>query len=333
MRELTEKTISRLRAGQRVVWCVILSAQGSTPRGAGARMAVFSDGETLGTVGGGAVELQAIQFARTLFDAPIAAERDYDLISGGTEATGMICGGTVRIGFFPLLPENAELAQTLVQLQATLDTAEDRWLGSVIRLDGSFSLAILKDTDLHSDSPRLPRVPTLEEADGVLRLVEPIRRNYMVYVFGGGHVCRALVPILLGVGFPVTVYDPRPELANNGFFPGAKVILGEFDRLADRVSLTDRDYAVVMTPAHTMDLAVLRQVLRTDAAYIGCIGSKRKTAYVNQALLDEGFSQADAARIHAPIGLPIKAKTPEEIAISIAAEMILHRAGGDLVGR
>lgn len=328
MRELTEQTISRLQAGQRVVWCVILSAEGSTPRGPGARMAVFSNGETLGTVGGGAVELQAIQFARTRFDDPRCVVRDYDLISGGSEATGMVCGGTVRIGFFPLPPENTELIQTLTQVQEALDADADCWLESVLRPDGSFSLSILADTDLHSDRPRLPWETTLEEADGVLRLVEPIQRNCMVYLFGGGHVSRALVPVLVGLGFPVTVYDPRDELAKQERFPGARVILGDFDRISEHLRLTSRDYAVVMTPAHTMDLNVLRQVLRTDATYIGCIGSKRKTAYVNQALLEEGFSQADIARIHAPIGLPIQAKTPEEIAISIAAEMIMHRAKG-----
>ena len=77
-----------------------------------------------------------------------------------------------------------------------------------------------------------------------------------------------------------------------------------------------------------MDLEVLRQALRTPATYVGCIGSRRKTAYVNQKLREEGFSAADLARIHAPIGLPIQARTPEEISISIAAELILHRAGG-----
>lgn len=328
MREIVEQTSCRLDAGDRVIWCVILSASGSTPRGAGARMAVFADGSAVGTVGGGAVELQAQEYARSLPDDGLAHVRDYDLISGGDEATGMICGGTVRIGFFPITPESPVRTQLLPALLEALDGTADRWLESVIRPDGSYTLRLLADADLHSDTPRLPRDPTLLEADSVLRLVEPICRNYMVYLFGGGHVGRALVPVLTGLGFPVTVYDPRPELARDGNYPGAKVILGAFDAVSERVKLTSRDYAVVMTPAHTMDLTVLRQLLRTDASYIGCIGSKQKTAYVNQALRDEGFTEADVARIHAPIGLPIKAKTPEEIAISIAAEMILHRAVG-----
>ena len=326
MHEIVEQSLRRLRAGERVVWCVILSASGSTPRGPGAKMAVFADGTAAGTVGGGAVELQAQAYACSLSDG-LARVRDYDLISGGSEATGMICGGTVRIGFLPLTGD-APWAQLLSALGEALDGTEDRWLETVIRPDGSFSFRLLADTDLHSDAPRLPRDPTLQEADGVLRMLEPICRSYMVYLFGGGHVGRALVPILRGTGFPVTVYDPRPALLEDEAFRGTKVILGDFAHISDQVSLTGRDYAVIMTPAHTMDLTVLRQVLHTDASYIGCIGSKRKTAYVNQALRDEGFSDADIGRIHAPIGLPIRARTPEEIAISITAELILHRAGG-----
>jgi len=326
MREIVEQSLRRLDAGERVIWCVILSAQGSAPRGSGARMAVFSDGSILGTVGGGAVELQALAFARSMPDAARAQVQEYDLSSGDTEATGMICGGTVRIGFFPLDPKDLPLTESLHALQAALDRTVDRWLETRIRRDGSFQFRLLCDADLHGDAPRLPRVPTLTEEAGALRLTEPVCRNYMVYLFGGGHVGRALVPILLGVGFPVTIFDPRPELAQPSSFPGAKVLLGDFADISTQVRLTSRDYAVVMTPAHSMDLTVLRQLLRTDASYIGCIGSRRKTAYVNEALLHEGFSETDIARIHAPIGLPIKAKTPEEIAISIAAEMILHRA-------
>ena len=189
-------------------------------------------------------------------------------------------------------------------------------------------MRLLAVTDLHTELPRLSRTPVLAEVDGIICLTEPVCRNEMVYLFGGGHVSRALVPILIGLSFPVTVYDPRPEFLQGGRFPGAKVVLGEFDGISNYIRLTVRDYAVVMTPAHTMDLCVLRQLLHTEASYIGCMGSKRKTAFINQALRGEGFSETDIARIHAPIGLPIRAKTPEEIAVSIAAEMILHRAGG-----
>lgn len=164
---------------------------------------------------------------------------------------------------------------------------------------------------------------------GTLVLTEPAEADYRVYIFGAGHVSTALVPVLLPLGFPVTVIDQRPELAKEERFPGAKVLCAPLDPLPAELSLTERDYAVIMTPGHEQDLAVLRQVLKTPAFYIGCIGSRKKTAYVNQILREEGFSASDLERIHAPIGLPIMARTPEEIAVSIAAELILHRAGGN----
>ena len=129
------------------------------------------------------------------------------------------------------------------------------------------------------------------------------------------------------IGFEVTVYDNRAELANAEHFPTAhEIVVGDFRRIFDKVSLTADDYAVVMTPGHQADYEILEQVLRTPATYIGCIGSRKKVALTRERLAAAGFSQQDIDRVHAPIGLPILAETPEEIAISVAAEMIRHRA-------
>lgn len=324
MRKLLEETVLRLRKRERVVWCVIFSAQGSTPRGIGAKMAVFADGSSCGTIGGGSVELQAISQAKALGRS--AAVRSYELYSGGTEATGMICGGVVQVGFFPF---EAEALPELEKLLAAANQPGAYWLRLRIEPEGGFGAELLSDPGLHGDQDRPRNIPVLErpsQRDWVL--TEPLSRDYRVFIFGGGHVCAALTPLLINLDFPVTVLDPRPELAQASRLPGAQVIRGAFDRLSDSVQITERDYAVVMTPEHTMDLAVLEQLLKTKASYIGCIGSRRKTAYVNQRLAEAGFSEADIRRIHAPIGLPIRAKTPEEIAVSIAAELILHRAGG-----
>ena len=323
MRELLKQTLARLSLGQRVVWCVILSAEGSTPRGPGAKMSVFEDGTSFGTVGGGAVEYQVIELAKALGDR--AFVRSFDLHSGGSEATGMICGGRVEIGF---LPFPSQAAAPIAEMLKTLCEPGDHWLRINIEADGGFGYGLIPDLDAHSDpcTQRPAATPILERKSGGWIFTEPVAREYRVYIFGGGHVSAALAPVLLPLGFPVTVFDSRPELAVAERFPGAEVILGDFNDFSDKLTLSARDYAVVMTPGHEMDLEVLRQVLKTPATYVGCIGSRKKTAYVNQKLREEGFSEADLARIHAPIGLPIQARTPEEIAISIAAEMILHRA-------
>lgn len=326
MRELLKQTVERLSLGQRVVWCVILSAQGSTPRGAGAKMAVFEDGTICGTVGGGAVEHQAIGLARSMGEQ--AFVRGFRLHSGGSEDTGMVCGGSVEIAFLPLSARSRALLEEQLK---SLSTPGDHWLRLDIEPDGSFGHAVIDDLNAHSSpgAERPSRTPTLErKSGGGWTFSEPVSRNYRVWIFGGGHVSAALVPVLLPLGFPVTVFDSRPELALPERFPGAEVLCGDFNDFSDKLTITARDYVVVMTPGHEMDLEVLRQALRTPATYVGCIGSRRKTAYVNQKLREEGFSAADLARIHAPIGLPIQARTPEEISISIAAELILHRAGG-----
>ena len=329
MKAILNKTLEELRAGHRLAWVTILRASGSTPRDAGARMAVLEDGSIVGTVGGGLVELEAIREAGELLrQGRKSLTRSYDLDQGSRSPEGMVCGGRVLLGFQLLDPKDPELPKTLEALSAAVDSPETRWLQCVIGPQDS-RLLLRGDADLHSEEARMPSAVTLTEEGDTLILTEPVGRSCMVYLFGGGHVGAALVPVLLPLGFPVTVYDPRPELAREGRYPGASVLLGDFAEISQKVHITARDYVVIMTPEHRADLTVLRQVLKTPAAYIGCIGSRRKTAYVNQTLRAEGWSEAELARVHAPIGLPIHASTPEEIAISIAAEVIRHRAEGN----
>ena len=114
----------------------------------------------------------------------------------------------------------------------------------------------------------------------------------------------------------------RPEL----FSEAEHVLCGDYFRIGDFLDLTPSDYVVVMTNGHSHDFDVLRQILQTPPAYVGVIGSRRKTAFVNQKLLECGIEREVISRVHAPIGTAIKAVTPEEIAVSIAGEMIYERA-------
>nr|WP_302141113.1 XdhC family protein [uncultured Schaedlerella sp.] len=146
-------------------------------------------------------------------------------------------------------------------------------------------------------------------------------------IFGGGHCTQALVPVLSRIDFRITVIDNRPELSLPKLFPEAEAVLcGDYFHISDYLNLTPSDYVVVMTNGHTHDFDVLRQVLQNPPAYVGVIGSRRKTAFVNQKLLEYGIDKEVLSRVHAPIGTAIKAVTPEEIAVSIAGEMIYERA-------
>jgi len=151
----------------------------------------------------------------------------------------------------------------------------------------------------------------------------------LVCVFGGGHVAQELVPLLLHLDFRCVVFDDRGEFACAELFPGAeRVILGDFTRIGEYISLSERDFAVIVTRGHLWDLEALAFALKSPAHYIGVIGSKSKHEYVRKQLLERGFppEAINAPRVHAPIGMDIKSETPAEIAVSIAGELILNRA-------
>ena len=162
-------------------------------------------------------------------------------------------------------------------------------------------------------------------AAGYISLPLPIGQRALL--FGAGHISQALCPLLTTIGFRPVVFDDRPELANTRLFPTAEqVICGDFTRISDYLTITDEDFVVIMTSGHVRDFQVEEQTLRGDFAYVGVIGSRRKTASVNQRLLEAGIPQSSIDLVHTPIGTPILAVTPEEIAVSIAGEMIQVRA-------
>ena len=165
-------------------------------------------------------------------------------------------------------------------------------------------------------------VHRLEEIEHALEKERPT-----VYLFGGGHVSVSVSNALSCVSFNTVVYDDREEFANSARFPQAiSVICAPYEEMSEHVRLTESDYVLIMTRGHLCDYEVQKQVMRTPACYIGIIGSRSKIHHVTQKLLADGFSQQDIARCHTPVGIPIGAETPEEIAVSIAAELILERA-------
>ena len=148
--------------------------------------------------------------------------------------------------------------------------------------------------------------------------IEQINSSGRVYIFGCGHVAQELEPVLTHVGFRCVCLDDRPQFADKALFPTAEdVKLVDFERISDTVQVGSEDYVCIMTRGHAFDAVVQAQMLKTDACYIGVIGSKAKVAGVRAKLTEEyGFEDKDFDRITTPIGLKIKAETPAEIAIS-----------------
>jgi len=162
--------------------------------------------------------------------------------------------------------------------------------------------------------------------------VEPTVLPGTLYLFGAGHVSRSVAEMASLVDFRTVVLDDRAEFANAERFPGAELlqVVPSFNRSFEGLDIDRDGFVVILTRGHLHDKTVLEQALKTDAGYIGMIGSRRKRDLIYQELLMKGFSQSELERVHAPIGLAIGAETPEEIAVSIVAELIQVRAGRGL---
>jgi len=164
--------------------------------------------------------------------------------------------------------------------------------------------------------------------------IEPILSPPTLHIFGGGHIGLSLVKISKLLGFKVVVIDNRPEYASAERFPEADLtILEEYDKSFQKLKMDNSSYIVIVTYGHKGDETVLEKALATEAKYIGMIGSRNKNRTVFSHLLAKGIPQEQIDRVHAPIGLDIKAQTPEEIAISILAEIILVRRSADTGAR
>ncbi len=160
----------------------------------------------------------------------------------------------------------------------------------------------------------------------VLVYVEPVMLEPHIVILGAGHVGKMLSKLARFAGFRVTVIDDRAEFANRENIPDAnELLVEEFERAFSQVSVDRETSIVVATRGHNHDLDAVKSALRTDAGYVGLLGSKRKKALLHKALHDAGFSANDIDRVVIPVGISIGSVTPEEIAVSIMAQIIQRR--------
>ena len=160
-------------------------------------------------------------------------------------------------------------------------------------------------------------------------IIEKITRSNKLYIIGAGHVGQKISEIMKILGFYVVVMDDRIEFANKDRFNTADevMVLPSFDNLFEHFTVSDKDYVIIVTRGHAFDKEVLAQCLTSKAKYIGMIGSRRKKQLIYEQLLTEGYTEKELAEVYCPIGLSINADTPEEIAVSIAAEIIQIKNG------
>ena len=155
--------------------------------------------------------------------------------------------------------------------------------------------------------------------------VEPILPQPVAYIFGGGHISTALAKSANAAGFAIVVIDDREQFANKERFPMAQQLYTSYETAFAQIQPNASSYLVIVTRGHRDDMRVLAWAVRTQARYIGMIGSRRKVLSVYQALEKEGYAPEEFSRVYAPMGLEIGALSPEEIAISITAELIAIR--------
>ncbi len=246
-----------LTRGEEAALVTIVAANGSTPQRVGAKMLVFADGRTVGTIGGGCYENDAFWKAREVLTTRKPVTLKYELADDFAEENGLVCGGQMEV------------------------------------------------------------------------FIEPIEPAPALYVFGAGHVGFFLARLAHEAGFQVTVIDDREKFANRSRFPDAAgVFVDDIPVWLERSTIPESAYAVIVTRGHRHDLDALRALAPRNLRYLGLIGSRAKVARIYDALLEESIVSREAlAHVHAPIGLDIGAVTPQEIAVSILAELIAVRRG------
>lgn len=320
MNTIFAKILYELEKGHDLVLVTIIGEDGSAPRGTGSQMLVNMDGRLLGTIGGGAVEHQAEGLALELLKEKRSDIHDYVLRRNSKgEDIGMVCGGDVSVWFQFIDHNDERWAKLAGDVCGAVFARTPMWL--VQNLDGSFPALL----DGQGEGDAVYCIPGCKRTETAFSMPLPVGERAVI--FGGGHIARELAPLLTHVGFRVTVMDNRPEYADPADFPGAeRVFCGDYMRVADYMDLGENDFVVVMTNGHAHDYDIEEQCLRRKLAYIGVIGSRKKTAVVNARLREAGVPEEGIAQLHTPIGTSIKAVTPAEIAISIAGEMIYERA-------
>lgn len=337
--ETARVALALMERGDALALATVLETRGSLPRHAGAAMLVMADGSTAGTIGGGPLEGRVIERALQVMTTGRASLEHFD-----SAALGMTCGGGGLVLIERLEAGDSAMRGLFTALDDFFKGGRRGWLVTVVpESDGVGSRArrCLLDSsgavagDPVCDSEMLQGLAKkggtydrIVGGDPARTFVQAIGGRGTAYVFGAGHCGASLVPLLDTLGFITVVIDDRADFAHRGRFPVAdRIVVPEsFEGVVDSLTIDEDSYIVIVTRGHAHDQAVLAQALRTRAYYIGMIGSKAKVAGCFEALTAQGFTAGDLARVHAPIGLPIGAETPEEIAVSIAAQLIQIRA-------
>jgi len=335
MHVIIDELIKKLEDKQPVVTGAIIRSTGSAPRSEGARMLVAADGSLTGTIGGGELEGKSISAAREMLTNGSGYRiLEFKLSTAEAALSGMVCGGNQQVLLQRVEPSTGSLdffknLRTRFQegdrpVMLTFVNGSDYPAMHIYSPELQLPVALRQEVARKAAGAGIPFTCV---ADDLLVFGEPLIKPKTVHFAGGGHVAQAAAKLAAIVGFRVRVMDDRQEFANRDLFPIAESVevVGDFsDCLGE---LGPDDMVVIVTRGHFHDRDVLRQALRTEAGYIGMIGSRKKRDTTYNALRDEGFTDHDFARVHSPIGLNLGGDSPGEIGLSIVAQLQQVKSG------
>jgi len=311
--ELWQFVAERLKQNKSVMLLVVAESSGSSPGRQGFKMAVAED-EIAGSIGGGVMEVRLVEQAkgqRQKAKGKIAAKIIEQVHRGKSpNSSGMICSGKQTVIFFRL--DSPHLI-TVRKILRALKTHQSKILHI-----SNFELQILENEPSNFDF----RFELLNENDFLYE--EKLGFKNKLFIVGGGHCALALSELASKMDFYITLFDDRPHLntvAKNKFIH-EKIIIESYEQIGDFILPGANHYVVVMTLGYKSDETVVRRLIGKQFKYFGVLGSKAKMKTLLKNLEEEGFSAERINRIYTPIGVQINSQTPEEIAVSIAAEII-----------
>jgi xanthine dehydrogenase accessory factor len=338
-----------LGEGRRVVLALLVGIEGSAPLEPGAAMLIAEDGAIEGSITGGCIEAAVVGEAREVFAGGAPRTVTYGISDELAGTVGLTCGGTVHVFVQELAGEAAAVVQ-----RAHAAIAADRPTAIATLLEGpraGAKLAVLDGEVVGGlGATELLDRSVARDAEGLLAQGRTAVRRYgadgatlgdavpvhitsfatapTMVIFGAIDFSAALAQIAGAVGYRVTISDPRaPFLRAPRFERVARVEVGWPEAIYESMRLGPRDAILVFSHDPKLDLPAVRGALATEAGYIGALGSRKTTEDRRRRLLEDGVAEADLARVHAPCGLDIGSTTPEEVAISVLAEVIAIRAG------
>jgi xanthine dehydrogenase accessory factor len=345
MAEIFHETSQALHNGRELAVATIIRASGSTPRTSGSKLVIYPDGAISGTIGGGAVEGDVIQRALRRFETRGAELVSYDLTrEANIDRMDLICGGSIQV-LIEHVPAHEHNIGLYHSAHERLNAGRPFWwIGQITDANGQLRVerSLHKSPDEFvgvghiqqelqkrlESAPRISNESWFFELERKAYVIESITPPPRLFLFGAGHVSKEISILSQGVGFRTIVVDDRAEFANAERFPDAVAIqvCPGFSNVFDGFNPLPEDYIVIVTRGHRFDKEVLIQALKTEAGYIGMIGSRRKRATIYKELMSRGVKSSVLEQVRCPIGLAIDAETPAEIAVSVVAQLIQHRA-------